>query len=39
VGAVFNGDYPDYRGWKPLPPAIDHSLGNIELNEEFYTKF
>jgi len=33
VGAVFNRDYLDNRGWKPLPPTIHYSLKNTELYE------
>ena len=32
VGAVFNRDYPFNRGWKPLPPTINYSPNDIELN-------
>jgi len=31
VGAVFNRDYPNNRGWKPLPPTIKHSLKHTEF--------
>ena len=27
------------RGWKPLPPAINHSLNDIELNVVSYERF
>jgi hypothetical protein len=30
VGAVFNRDYPYNRGWKPLPPAINFYLNDLE---------
>jgi hypothetical protein len=36
VGAVFNRDYPFNRGWKPLPPTINHSLIDSELNVVSY---
>ena len=32
MGAVFNRDYPFNRGWKPLPPTINYSPNDIELN-------
>jgi hypothetical protein len=35
VGAVFNRDYPFNRGWKPLPPTINYSLNDIELNVSY----
>jgi hypothetical protein len=31
VGAVLNRDYPDNRGWKPLPPTIHYSLKNTDF--------
>ena len=39
VGAVFNRDYPGNRGWKPLPPTINYSLNDIELNVVSYERF
>ena len=38
VGAVFNRDYPFNRGWKPLPPTINYSLNDIELNVVSYKR-
>ena len=35
MGAVFNRDYPFNRGWKPLPPTINYSLNDIELNVSY----
>ena len=35
VGAVFNRDYPFNRGWKTLPPTINYSLNDIELNVSY----
>ena len=36
VGAVFNRDFPGNRGRRPLPPAINFYLNELEYYEVSY---